>query len=99
MSTAQCHLGALHSRNFNGFVSTSGATENLDLAPRNAKMVCQQVDDCLVGPAFPGRLLDLDYEAIAFLTDSLGPGVGLNLNLDFHSLSLPIFPDYEVAGV
>ncbi len=96
-STTSSHLAIF--RNLNDLISALKAAENPDLALRNAEMLCQQFDDCLVGLAFLGRLLDLDYEAIAFLTDFFGPGIGLYLNLDFHLLSLPIFPGYEILPV
>ena len=85
--------------NLNNLISASEAADNPDLAVGNAEMLCQQLDDCLVGLAFLGRFLDFDYKAIAFLAKLFGLRTGLYLNLDFHPPILPIFPGYEILPV
>jgi len=99
VSAGQVRLTALLLHNLDDFVLALGAAENPDLALRDTEMLCQQSDDCLIRFAFPGRLLNFDYEAIAFLTDLFGPGVGLCLNLDFHSPILPVLPGYVILPV
>ena len=86
-----CHL--------DDFLPASKAAENPDLAFGNAEMLCQQSDDCLVGLALSGRLLNFDYEAIAFPTDLFSSGIGPHPNLDSHLLSVPVFPGYEILPV
>ncbi len=86
-------------RNFDELVLAPEAAENPDPALRNAEMLCQQFDDCLVGFVFPGWFFYPDYEAIAFQANLFGLGIGLYLNLDFHPPSLPVFPGYEILPI
>ena len=74
--------------NLDGFGPASKPAENPDFAPGDAEMLCEQFDDCLVGPALPGWLLDPDYIAITFLTDLFSSGIGLHLNLNLHFITI-----------
>jgi len=75
-------------RYIDDFVPASEAAENPDLALGDVKMLCQQFDDCQIGPALPGWLLDLDCKAIPFLANFLGLRIGLHLNLNFHFITI-----------
>jgi len=86
-------------RNFDDLVLAPEAAENPDPALGDTEMLCQQFDDCLVGLALSGRLLNSDYEAVAFTTHFFAPGIGLYLNLDFHPPSLPVFLGYEILPI
>ena len=86
-------------RHLDDLIPASKAAENLDPALRNAEMLCQQFDDCLVGFVFPGWFSNPNYEAVAFPTHFFAPGIGFYLNPDFHPPSLPVFPGYEVLPV
>jgi hypothetical protein len=67
---------------------TNKAVQNLDLALENAKMLCQYLNDCLVGSAFFRWLFDLDYETVPFLADFLDLGIRFYLDSNFQ-LVLP----------
>ena len=93
------NIKALAFLNLDHFISASKAAENPDPALGNAEMLRQQFNDCLVGLAFPGRLFDFSYEAIAFLAELFSPGIGLYLNPDFRPTPFPIYGGCEIPAV